>query len=872
MQFDSSYITTAGSALFARATASTSGGTSTPIVWGSVYTSSVDMRALQPEQIRALTSIPESERSSSGSVTSARHDVIDGNHVAKLECEIKNEQYSGIAYAIGVYAKLQGDADEVLAAIARVDTNGSDPDTVPASGDYWAIIDFILTVRDDQLNLLEAPASYYASAQALQKLTNRVVTTHVESSDTTGEQQDVYGIKTFKNDTKHSGNILPTANTLNIGSDTTDGKWNAVYASTFNGTEFTGNASTATNASNLSYISGLTKTTKLSATNNNYIISYDDIVPNASNTYDLGSTSWQWKHIYASGYSTSDGYLIIGNSENSNAYPSIRPSQNGKGWLGFSNYKFSGVCANGFYGGEFNGTLVEDTAHSIFGIIEDGSTGPFYNGTCSTASSTITKVVDCSGFSLSVGAVITVLFTNASSLSSLSLNVNSTGAKSVEAGSDTVTWSSNSFKTFRYSGTKWIAIKTHLMSNYGICSTASDTAAKTVTISSKSFKLECGARVIVKFTYYNSASNPTLNVNGTGAKSIVKYSNVIPGNSAIESWVNGSTLEFVYDGTLWVWLGYQYYAGSSLNIGILGNNSNSSCPLVFTSSINSNTTNRVNRNLYTNTANSLYYNPSSNTLTCATFNGNATSASYTSTIKYNSSADKSFSVSSVSELLCQGNIRPHTSYRNSLNLGSTTERWKDIYVSGSNSDHYFEIGNDTVDGRTEPVIRPNETNYGFIGTPNFHLYYAYIRNVAVTNSLSIHSDNITVSGYNASSYVAKLLSNGYYDTAYHDNHPIGSIRLAGLWTDNSAARYYDYTTEAVSATCLYQVCFRTDNKITGSVSAGDWDCQLEIRPDNLNNGNGTWKILGCHPAAAGGRVNSFYTEQRMHLVLVIRVA
>lgn len=867
MQFDSSYITTAGSALFARATASTSGGTSTPIVWGSVYTSSVDMRALQPEQIRALTSIPESERSSSGSVTSARHDIIDGNHVAKLECEIKNEQYSGIAYAIGVYAKLQGDADEVLAAIARVDTNGSDPDTVPASGDYWAIIDFILTVRDDQLNLLEAPASYYASAQALQKLTNRVVTTHVESSDTIGEQQDVYGVKTFKNDTKHSGNILPTANNLNIGENTTDGRWDIVYASTFDG-----NATTATDATNLTYINGSTKTTKLSATNTNYIISYDDIVPNASNAFDLGSTSWQWKHIYASGSSTSDGYLIIGNSENGNAYPSIRPSQNGKGWLGFSNYKFSGVWANGFYGDKFNGTLVEDTAHSIFGIIEDGSTGPFYNGTCSTASSTTTKVVDCSGFSLSVGAVITVLFTNASSLSSPSLNVNSTGAKPVEAGSDIVTWNSNSFKTFRYSGTKWIAIKTHLVSNYGVCSTASDTAAKAVTVSNKSFKLERGARVIVKFTYYNSASNPTLNVNGTGAKSIAKYSNVVPGNSAIESWVNGSTLEFVYDGTSWAWLGYQYYAGSSLNIGILGTNGNSSYPLVFTSNINSSTSSRLNGNLYTDTVNSLYYNPSSNTLTCTTFNGNATSATYTSTIKYNSSADKSFYVSSTSELLCQGNIRPHTSYRNSLNLGSTTERWKDIYVSGSDSSHYFEIGTDTVDGRGEPVIRPNESNYGYIGTPNFHLYYAYIRNVVATNSLNIEKENITISGYSPSLYIAKLLSNGYYDTSYQNSHPIGSIRLAGLWTNNSADRYYDYATEAVSAACLYQVCFRTDSKITGSVSMGDWDCQLEIRPVNLNSGNGTWKILGCHPAAVSGLVNSFYTEQRMHLVLVIRVA
>jgi hypothetical protein len=43
---------------------------------------------------------------------------------------------------------------------------------------------------------------------------------------------------------------------------------------------------------------------------------------------------------------------------------------------------------------------------------------------------------------------------------------------------------------------------------------------------------------------------------------------------------------------------------------------------VFTSSVNSSTTDRVSKNLYTDTANSLYYNPSSNTLTCTTFSGN----------------------------------------------------------------------------------------------------------------------------------------------------------------------------------------------------------------------------------------------------------
>ena len=199
MQFDSSYITTAGSELFARATASANSSVSHPIVWGYVYTSKTDMRSLTQEEMRALTSIPENERSSSGSVTSARHDVIDGNHIVKLECEINNKQYHGSAYAIGIYAKLDSDSNEVLAAIARVDTNGSTPDIIQQSGEYIAIIDFAIAIRDDQFNIQKVDSSYYASAKSMQDLSSRVVTTHVESDVTVGEDQEIRGSKYFQN-------------------------------------------------------------------------------------------------------------------------------------------------------------------------------------------------------------------------------------------------------------------------------------------------------------------------------------------------------------------------------------------------------------------------------------------------------------------------------------------------------------------------------------------------------------------------------------------------------------------------------------------------------------------------------------------------
>lgn len=87
---------------------------------------------------------------------------------------------------------------------------------------------------------------------------------------------------------------------------------------------------------------------------------------------------------------------------------------------------------------------------------------------------------------------------------------------------------------------------------YGECSTAGGTAAKTVTLSdSMSFTLAAGASVFVKFANANSASNPTLAVNGTTAKAIMRYGTTAAGTSAKTSWQAGSVVHLAYDGTYW---------------------------------------------------------------------------------------------------------------------------------------------------------------------------------------------------------------------------------------------------------------------------------------------------------------------------------
>ena len=81
------------------------------------------------------------------------------------------------------------------------------------------------------------------------------------------------------------------------------------------------------------------------------------------------------------------------------------------------------------------------------------------------------------------------------------------------------------------------------MVHYGTCSEASNVAAKTV--SASGYSLDTGSRILVKFTNTNTASNPTLNVNSTGAKSI--YVN----GSSVEPYriQGGMIYEFCFNGT-----------------------------------------------------------------------------------------------------------------------------------------------------------------------------------------------------------------------------------------------------------------------------------------------------------------------------------
>lgn len=82
------------------------------------------------------------------------------------------------------------------------------------------------------------------------------------------------------------------------------------------------------------------------------------------------------------------------------------------------------------------------TSRTIDGVSFNGSAAITHYGTCSTSGSTAAKTVSCTGFNLVIGARIIVKFSNTNTNSSPTLNVNSTGAK-------TITYLGSTIETYR---------------------------------------------------------------------------------------------------------------------------------------------------------------------------------------------------------------------------------------------------------------------------------------------------------------------------------------------------------------------------------------------------------------------------------------
>ena len=106
------------------------------------------------------------------------------------------------------------------------------------------------------------------------------------------------------------------------------------------------------------------------------------------------------------------------------------------------------------------GDGVLQTPVTIDGVSFDGSANITHYGVCSTAAGTAAKTVSIAGFVLAAGAKVTVKFVEANTAASPTLNVSSTGAKTIAVtGSAVATagqWTAGSVLSLTYDGTRWV--------------------------------------------------------------------------------------------------------------------------------------------------------------------------------------------------------------------------------------------------------------------------------------------------------------------------------------------------------------------------------------------------------------------------------
>ena len=186
---------------------------------------------------------------------------------------------------------------------------------------------------------------------------------------------------------------------------------------------------------------------------------------------------------------------------------------------------------------------------SLSGFTNDLSMA--WQGTCSTAAGTAAKVVDCAGFELVTGATVTVRFSTANtSAAAITLNVNSTGAKTLYVGgaataaANQLLWAANAMISFTYDGTYW-RVTSEPRSWYGACTIAAGTAAKTAAVNE--VVLCKGSTVNLQMTNANTVASPTLNVTSLGAKAIYT-AGARPTADSPNNWTAASTVAFVFDG------------------------------------------------------------------------------------------------------------------------------------------------------------------------------------------------------------------------------------------------------------------------------------------------------------------------------------
>ena len=405
--------------------------------------------------------------------------------------------------------------------------------------------------------------------------------------------------------------------------------------------------------------------------------------------------------------------------------------------------------------------------------------------------------------------------------------------------------------------------------NYGTCSTAAATAAKVVSCSN--FALITGAEITVKFTTTNTAANPTLNVNGTGAKAIYYRGSAISAGYLAAN----RTYTFRYNGTQYELVG-DLNTDTDTKVTQTVTTSNASYPLLLAPSGQTATTTTTS---YFDSGVTL--NPSTNTI-AANISGNAATA--TTSTKLGSSSVGSgvkpiyldAGTATVSTSTVGGAAKPV--YMNAGEITSCSST-----VGGAEKPVYMSSGtitacSSTVGSGTKPIYMSSGTitaSSSTVGSSNLPVYMSSgtITQCSTTLGVSITGNaatatklatarkinsvsfdgtkDITFIGSYTTATAASSIPNGISfielpSTATSTGDPTygtcltvskgNTTRAFQLGVNNAAnvyvrAMHINFTTTPVPGYSEWYQVWRKGNSVTGAV----WNDYAECRKSNCED-------------------------------------
>lgn len=160
---------------------------------------------------------------------------------------------------------------------------------------------------------------------------------------------------------------------------------------------------------------------------------------------------------------------------------------------------------------------------------------------------------------------------------------------------------------------------------YATCSTAAGTAAKVATVvGNTNWTLSAGSTISILFSNTNTAQNPTLNVNGTGAKNIYYENAQITTSNLGYAGTTKRVMTFVYDGTQYHFSAWGYDGNTNTYVRTYKDESGTYPLLASRSAIDKWTSTYLA--VYGEVASNISMTPSTGTITATNFNGLAAKA------------------------------------------------------------------------------------------------------------------------------------------------------------------------------------------------------------------------------------------------------